>query len=341
MNATSEIIDRIVLLMSSIGIMSSFFFAMLLLVTKNKYAKANVFLAMYLLVFGLRMAKSVFYNYYTFHPTVHHLVIGSLLLVGPSLWFYALQLRKQTLKKIACIIHYFPFIVFSSFTALLPDYGSSSIYLTLFLHGIVYSSITAYSCLNETHIPVKRWIILLCLVTVAMFLNSTLIFFEFTPFFPSSAFLFSGCMTLLIVYALAHLSLFQAEQVKYANSNVAATEVAQQYNKLKVLMEEKELYLDSELTLTKLSALLGISSKQLSQVINQTENVNFSQYIANYRIAEAKSLLKNPNYSDCKIAAIAYESGFNSISAFNTAFKKRTHTTASKFRESENQFMYK
>ena len=335
MSATSEIMDRIVLLLSSIGIISSLFFAILLLVTKNKYAKANVFLAMYLLVFGLRMAKSVFYNYYTFPPTLHHLFLGSLLLVGPSLWFYALQLRKQPIQKIALGIHYFPFILFSSCSGLLPDYGSSSVYLVLFLHGMGYSVITAYSCLNETHISSKRWILLLSMVTVAMFLNSTLIFFAITPFFPSSAFLFSGCMTLLTCYALGNLSLFQAEPVKYANSNVAATEVAQQYKKLKALMEEKKLYLDSELSLSKLSTVLGISSKQLSQVINQTESVNFSQYIANYRIAEAKNLLKNPKYSDCKIAAIAYESGFNSISAFNAAFKKRTHTTASKFRESE------
>ena len=162
-----------------------------------------------------------------------------------------------------------------------------------------------------------------------MFSNSILIFFEIIPFFPSSAFLFSSCIIILSIYALGNLSIFKVEKVKYAKSNLTINEVDEYYKKLKSIIEEDKLYLDTELTLTKLSELVGISTKQLSQIINQTEKVNFSQYISNYRIIEAKRLLKNPNYRNYKISVIAYESGFNSISSFNSAFKKKIVTLAS------------
>jgi AraC-like DNA-binding protein len=85
--------------------------------------------------------------------------------------------------------------------------------------------------------------------------------------------------------------------------------------------------------LTKLSIVIGISSKQLSQIINQIENINYSQYVAMYRIEEAKRLLILPEYKHYKISTVAYESGFNNISSFNAAFKKISNTTAIEYRK--------
>ncbi len=344
MNFSTEIIDRIALLISSIGIIIGIFFAIFLLVKRNNYSKANLFLSIYLFVFSLRMTKSLFYNYFSVNTTVHYIFLGSLLVVGPSLWFYSLQLKKLLIKKIEYLIHYIPFLVFIGFSWLIPYYGRSPIYLVLFVHGLVYCFIIVYMFIIETQlrkenvkgqIKIRRWILLLTVVTLAMFSNSILIFFEIISFFPSSAILFSFCIIILSIYALGNLSLFTAEKVKYAKSNLDVNEVDKYYKKLKSIIEEDKLYLDTELTLTKLSESVGISTKQLSQIINQIEKVNFSQYISNYRVIEAKRLLKNPNYNHYKISAIAYESGFNSISSFNSAFKKITNTTAIKFRESE------
>ena len=100
------------------------------------------------------------------------------------------------------------------------------------------------------------------------------------------------------------------------------------------LIEKERLYLDPELTLSKLAKIMGVSSKLLSQIINQTENSNYSQFIAKFRVIEVKKRLRNPVYNNYKIAAIAYESGFNSTSSFNASFKKITNTTAVKYRKS-------
>ena len=71
----------------------------------------------------------------------------------------------------------------------------------------------------------------------------------------------------------------------------------------------------------------------VSHVINSRHNKNFPEYINELRIKEAKELLNNPDYKRFKIAFISRECGFNSLSAFNAAFKKFTGLTPSGFRQ--------
>ncbi len=344
MDLNREIFDRMLLLIGSVGIVISIFFGVFLLVKKNTYSKANIFLSFYLIVFSLRMTKSLFYSYYDVNIIVHNVFLGSLLFVGPSLWFYSLHLEKYSIKKVKYLIHYTPFIAVACFSWLIPYTGRSYFYLGLFAHGLIYCAIMFFALFgkekklpekdNIREINIRKWLFLLIGTTAAMFFNSILIFFEIVPFFPTSSFLFSLSILLLSFYALNHLWIFKSEKVKYSTSNLSIHEVNQYHEKLKRIIEKDQIYLDTELTLTKLSKLVGVSSKQLSQIINQTQNINYSRYIANYRVEEAKRLLENPDYNHYKISAIAYESGFNSISSFNNAFKKITNTTAIKFRES-------
>ncbi len=58
---------------------------------------------------------------------------------------------------------------------------------------------------------------------------------------------------------------------------------------------------------------------------------NFYDYISKYRIEEAKSILSDQS-SNKTVLEILYEVGFNSKSSFNTAFKKYTGVTPSKFK---------
>jgi len=90
-------------------------------------------------------------------------------------------------------------------------------------------------------------------------------------------------------------------------------------------------YLNEKISLTEVSKLLKVSSQQLSQVINEKTNYNFNDFINYYRIEEAKSLLISDSYANLTIDAIAQKAGFNSKSAFYTAFKKQTKMTPKEF----------
>ncbi|NVN95398.1 MAG: AraC family transcriptional regulator [Bacteroidetes bacterium] len=104
-------------------------------------------------------------------------------------------------------------------------------------------------------------------------------------------------------------------------------------SKLEDLMIKQEPYLDSELNLIKLSELLNITSHQLSYVINSGFNENFFQFINKYRVEKAKKLLVNEDLNSLSILGIAFESGFNSKTSFNTIFKKITNNTPSDFKK--------
>ena len=96
-------------------------------------------------------------------------------------------------------------------------------------------------------------------------------------------------------------------------------------------MENEKPYLDTKLGLKELAEDLDISVHHLSQVINEKLGKNFFEFVNGYRVAEVISLLKNPQYKRYTLLAIAYDSGFNSKSRFNSVFKKNTGFTPSKY----------
>lgn len=95
-------------------------------------------------------------------------------------------------------------------------------------------------------------------------------------------------------------------------------------------------YLDPELTLTQLAERINISPHHLSQIINEQFQLNFFEYINQFRVEEVKSRICNPKYESYSLLGIAMDSGFNSKSAFNRVFKKLTHQTPSQFKAGQS-----
>ena len=121
-------------------------------------------------------------------------------------------------------------------------------------------------------------------------------------------------------------------KIKYANSRLTATEAKQYVDKLNNLMVSKKPYLNPNLTLLQLSSELGISTHYLSQIINEKFNLNFFDYINQFRVEEVKSKISDPKFENYSFLGIAFDSGFNSKSAFNRIFKKSTDQTPSQYK---------
>lgn len=347
MNFEPEFFNRFELLISSIGVVLGFFFGIILLAKTSKTSKANLFLAVYLLTFSLRTGKALFHNYYVINDSILTLFLGLFLLIGPSLWFYVNHLYKNSdsLKRIDCYLHYTPFFLVMIFSVFVPNNGITNLrvfYLFLFLHGLIYCFYSFYWLLrhpsfhdaSQKNVKIKKWLLAFILATTLMFIHAILIFFDVVSFYPSSSFLFSFIIISLAILGYKNLWLFEDEKKKYADSTLDNKKASEYSKQLNQFMENDKLFLDPELTLVKLAERMNISSKQLSQIINQIENTNYSQYIAKYRVEQAEKYLKNPDYHNYKIAAIAFESGFNSISSFNITFKNLTNTTPIDYRES-------
>jgi AraC-like DNA-binding protein len=135
---------------------------------------------------------------------------------------------------------------------------------------------------------------------------------------------------MLVLYGLFNPDVL-IHYIKYQNSPIDKKINDNCYSDLQVLIVEKELFKDSLLSLKRLSKLLNVPEKQLSQIINENAGTNFNDFVNGYRIKKAQQLISNRNPQN--ILQIAYEVGFNSKSTFNTAFKKITGITPSEYRK--------
>jgi AraC-like DNA-binding protein len=93
-------------------------------------------------------------------------------------------------------------------------------------------------------------------------------------------------------------------------------------------------YLAVDLKLDELAEKLSLPSKTLSILLNVRYKKNFCEFINQYRIKDAASILSNPMLKEKSVLDIAMEVGFNSKSAFNRSFKRETGATPLKYRRS-------
>jgi len=70
----------------------------------------------------------------------------------------------------------------------------------------------------------------------------------------------------------------------------------------------------------------------LSWLPNEQTGKNFNTFISHYRTEYFKTLAVDPDNSHISIIGLAYESGFNSKTVFNTFFKKETGMTPKEYR---------
>jgi AraC-like DNA-binding protein len=152
-------------------------------------------------------------------------------------------------------------------------------------------------------------------------------------------YLFTSLLAYIVLFlletkhALVSQTLGQITQ-KYAGSSLTTENKEQIMAQIKEYMETKQPYLNQEFTLENMSEDISILRTHISQVINEEYKMNFREYINMYRIKESIRLLEEDNQENgLNINQIFYESGFNSKSVFNTAFKKHTNLTPSEYRK--------
>jgi ligand-binding sensor domain-containing protein/AraC-like DNA-binding protein len=120
---------------------------------------------------------------------------------------------------------------------------------------------------------------------------------------------------------------------RYEKSTLTPEQADMYLEQLLACMKSRKPYLESDLTLKDLADQLAISSKYLSQVINEKLNQHFLDFINSYRVEEAKKRLLTFDPETESILDIAFDVGFCSKSTFNTVFKKYTKMTPSQFRK--------
>ncbi len=120
---------------------------------------------------------------------------------------------------------------------------------------------------------------------------------------------------------------------KYKNSNLSDLQKEKYIKHLNYFMETEKPYLNAELTVQDLSRQLNFSRHHLTEILNNDIGKNFFTFINEYRVQEVKRRLLDEKFNHLTIVAIAYESGFNSKSTFNSIFKQYTDKTPSQWKK--------
>lgn len=143
---------------------------------------------------------------------------------------------------------------------------------------------------------------------------------------------FTGALVYLFValQRSPELLLRLRREARYARSRLGGLNPEEASAQLERLLEERQLFLDEELTLADLAVECGLSPAQLSELINSRYGVNFQRFINRRRVHYARKLLAGE--PERTALAIAYEAGFRSKSAFYAAFVREGGETPQQFR---------
>jgi len=121
------------------------------------------------------------------------------------------------------------------------------------------------------------------------------------------------------------------EPIKYASSRLT-DDLREQIKEQLVQYMQQRPYHKLNFNIEDIAEALNTNTRYLSQVINESFDMNFFNFVNKFRIDEAKEILLSKNNERYTIEGIAKMVGFNSKSSFNNAFKKSTGITPSEYK---------
>jgi len=121
---------------------------------------------------------------------------------------------------------------------------------------------------------------------------------------------------------------------KINNSETLQDELKQIESDLLTYFKNEKPWLNQHLNIWDVAKRIGTNRSYVSKVINENLGCNFNQFVNDYRLNEAKKLLKKQ--PEFLIAEISDSSGFGSINSFIRIFKLNEKCTPSQFRQNKS-----
>ncbi len=108
---------------------------------------------------------------------------------------------------------------------------------------------------------------------------------------------------------------------KYASNTLTRNEAREIARKVEEVMDKDKPYLQTDLKVADLAAMVGISSHKLSQFFSQHKGHTFYDYVNKFRVEEFKRLVKDERNRSLTLSALAEMAGFSSRASFFRHFK--------------------
>lgn len=179
-------------------------------------------------------------------------------------------------------------------------------------------------------------IVILILIVDLVFFMSTIspYYFYFTRFYYYPFFI--GMAMLVYWFGISNVirsdqQLLKPRKKIPESERVGLVEIA---NRLRQLVDEQQVFKNTELTLASLAEQMDIKPYLLTRTLNDVVNKSFTDYINEYRVQEVEKLVKDPANDKFTLLSLAHQAGFNSKSSFNRAVKKHLGIAPSELKQS-------
>jgi len=334
------------------------FLSLVLFSSKKNGLHTRLTLGTLILSFSITLLFYVFYwvgiarNFRELFNTTLQVVF----LFGPLVYLYVKRVSGITLKR-AELFHFAPFVViFAIYLVTMTQGGplSEKYFYSPAIRKILIVlqnlSLVSYSILvldwmrkielkkNNVKVFLSRLSILFLIFTLSFLSYYILSYSNLLK--PEFDYAISLCMSIIIFY-IGYQGYFIPEIQngfnltgdKYIRSGLSSNAERIYAEKLLKLIDDKKIYLNSELKISDLAHEMEISVHHLSQIINSHFNQSFSDFINSFRIKQAIEIMRNNERKSDTIIGIAYSSGFNNKVSFNNSFRKFTGVSPSLFRK--------
>jgi AraC-like DNA-binding protein len=346
--------EKLLFFFSSLGAFNGLILSFYFFLFAAKKHLANYLLGALLFVLSIRIGKSVAYFFDYSLPKIY-LQIGltACFFIGPFLYFYIRSEMGQTRKMPAAWTRQLAiwlFIIllvgviypYERFPALWGRYFIPLIYLQWGVY-IAFSIILLIPVVKkiaqkQALKPFEKWVLTICASVLIFFSSYVYSILNITKGSYIVGALAFSTIIYLVVFTLLYRKktndLSSLSTQKYADKKLAPGEAQQVIGKLKRVMMEKQLFRNPNLKVNDLAKEVNVSGHQLSQILNNNIEKNFTLFVNEYRIDEACKLLsENTNLT---IDAVGAEVGFNAKSTFFSTFKKIKGMTPSAYQQANS-----
>lgn len=343
--------EKVLFFFSFLGAFNAFILGIYFIFFSAKKHLSNYLLGALLIVLSIRIGKSVVYFFDNSLPRIYlQLGLTACLFIGPFLYFF-IKSEARKIKTLPSVwlwqlVGWFILIIvigtiypYEYAAALWWNYIIPFIYFQWGIY-IVFSMLLLLPIVKrlfhkEELKTFEKWILTIFSGVLILFASYVWAILNITKGSYIGAAVFFSSILYLVIFTLLYrkktndLSTFSAQ--KYADKTLDDEDVKQIISKLTKVMTEQELFKNPNLKVSDLAKAINISAHQLSQILNESIDKNFTLFINEYRINEAcKLLLSKTNLT---VEAVADEVGFNAKSTFFAAFKKMKGSTPSVYQQ--------
>jgi AraC-like DNA-binding protein len=301
-----------------------------------------------MIILSIRVGKSVVIAFTVSLPMVYiYLGLCLMMFIGPLFSLYSKSLIEKPIKiKTSAYVHFIPGFIFMLLSVPMekvgfrniPVFVAAGLYIAIYVHYLSYLLYVKFRVIEGGNRillspEVKKWLNILFFGLIAIWFEYVLNLFEEKVPYILGPIVYSVTVYFITYLAFTKKYLTTVNTVKYQSATYTEEEVNYLFRTIQELMQGEKLFLDPNVTLASLGKQLMVSPQKISLVVNSKAGNNFNEYINRFRIDHAIDLINKPGSQTLTIAAISFDSGFNSLSSFNVAFKKFTGKTPSAYRK--------